>query len=1032
MTGNDIYYYLSPLHLSLPRKLASQPRPEARGRFFLTIWDPEAVDPRYTGGKGSGLAKLCRAIADLKEMGLPVDVPFAVVFGPSFARRLLLTDPGLLELVKELEAALARGEEVNDLLAKIRQRIMSLKFPPELEEALDEAIALLKAEAEKAGKEEPVRVAVRSSGLAEDLPTASFAGQYETFLNIPLGDRERLKKAMLMCLASAYGDRVVDYRQKLRTRGMKVPSEVEILARGLFAIIVQLMVDSEISGVGFSLDPESGNTNIIKSTACLGLGELGVQGRVPTAEIYAAKLDGKRMVDFLGRKLPTSVICLGVNPPSKPQREKMVWDPETGENVIVEVEELPNPRIANDTQAFLISLAVAHLEEKMGKPVDVEFAWEKGRLYLLQARPETVHAAKSKAAIETYVLMDRPPRGALLGTGLNVGTKIASGPLLPLRFGDLPTEELSSRIRLLKRILTRMAEELGVKPILYTEITSPPWEPVMKRDLIAGIITELGNRTSHPAIISREEGLACSVGTKGLSEHVGELADLYWGVACTKCDFCAVGRVGQEDAPESCPTCGAELFEVVAKEPVTLDCTCGEARIYRGALRYKVEVRELKEIPKPKTKVAVNCGSPMEALHVSLLPGVSKVGLAREEFIAAWIQVHPVFCVEASRVKAEGGFWAPEVEELFPPGADPREEWVYRLTLGMGLIAASFYPREVILRFSDFKTNEYATLAGAVYYELKCPRCGRGLALKAYEECPRCGSPVEAKKVELEPKEANPMLGWRGVSRYLDPRFRDAFMMEVEAMLRCHKKGLTNLVPMFPFVRHPEEAKRVTELVREAFEREGLKPPKMIFMAEVPSIGLVPYLFNPWCDGYSFGTNDYTQLITGTDRDSPLLPFNEDIPAVRMAIATVADSAHMENYRRFGILGPAGDKVEEFNPEKGYPKELGVCGQAPSDLPGFLKFLAVYLDYVSVNPDAVMRTLEELQKAEEELAKLCEECDYDPRKVALALSKEFDLWDPFGRGEPGVSEFRARWLMAKLGVGPYAKQEGVESPLDKR
>jgi len=195
-------------------------------------------------------------------------------------------------------------------------------------------------------------------------------------------------------------------------------------------------------------------------------------------------------------------------------------------------------------------------------------------------------------------------------------------------------------------------------------------------------------------------------------------------------------------------------------------------------------------------------------------------------------------------------------------------------------------------------------------------------------------------------------------------------------------------------------------------------------MAEVPSIGLVPYLFNPWCDGYSFGTNDYTQLITGTDRDSPLLPFNEDIPAVRMAIATVADSAHMENYRRFGILGPAGDRAKEPDPEKGYPKELGVCGQAPSDLPGFLKFLAVYLDYVSVNPDAVMRTLEELKRAEEELAKLCEECDYDPRKVALALSEEFDLWDPFGRGEPGVSEFRARWLMAKLGVGPYAREEG--------
>ena len=1031
MTGN-IYYYMSPPHLSLPGRTRAGLGPKSgagpsEGKFFVSIWDEEAVDPRITGGKGSGLAKLCRGIADLKALGLPVDVPFAVVLTPNFMRRLVSTDPGLIEKVKELEEALARGREVNELLREIRERILSLRFPPELEEALDRAVKMLREEAEKAGKEEPIRVAVRSSGLAEDLPTASFAGQYETFLNVPLSDRERLKEAILKCLASAYGDRVVDYRQKLRTRGIKVPSETEILARGLFAIIIQLMVDSEISGVGFSLEPESGNTKIIKSTACLGLGELGVQGRVPTAEIYAAKLDKEREVELFGKRVRTPVVCLGVNPPSKPQREKMVWDPETGRNIIVEVKEPYNPRIANDAQAFLISLAVSHLEKTVGKgkPVDVEFAWEKGRLYLLQVRPETVHAAKSKAVIETYSLVERPPPGSLLGTGLNVGTKIASGPLLPLELSDLPTEELTARIRLLKRILTKMASELGIKPILYTKITSPPWEPVMKRDLISGIITELGNRTSHPAIISREEGLACSVGTKGLSEKVGQLADLYWGAACTKCDFCAVGEVGKQEVPEACPACGGELFVVKVKEPVTLDCTRGEARIYRGALKYKVEKRELKKIPSPKTRVAVNCGSPMEALHVSLLPGVSKVGLAREEFIAAWIQVHPVFCVEASRVKAEGGFWAPEVEELFPPGADPREEWVYRLTLGMSLIAASFYPREVILRFSDFKTNEYATLIGAVYYELKCPRCGRGLALKAYENCPRCGSPVEARKVELEPKEANPMLGWRGVSRYLDPRFKDAFMMEVEAMLRCHKKGLTNLVPMFPFVRHPEEAKQVTELVKEAFRREGLRHPKMIFMAEVPSIGFVPYLFNPWCDGYSFGTNDYTQLITGTDRDSPLLPFNEDIPAVRMAIATVADSAHMENYRRFGILGPASDKVD---PEEvgAYPKELGVCGQAPSDLPGFLKFLAVYLDYVSVNPDAVMKTLEELEKAERELAELCERCGYDPEKVALELSKEFELWDPFGTGRPGVSEFRARWLMAKLGVGPYAEEKTEE------
>ena len=1010
----SIYYYMGrPL---MKGKSGEGEKFMGRGeeKLFLTIRDEEAIDPRFTGGKGAGLAKIYRAVAELQALGLPIDVPFAVILGPPFVRRLLASNPRVLELVRELEDALSRGKDVGGLLAKIRALIMKLEFPPELEKALGEAIELIREEGLKVGKQEPIRIAVRSSGLAEDLPSASFAGQYETILNVRL-ELEEVEKAVLECLASVYGDRVTDYRQKLRDRGLKIPSEVEICSRGLFSIILQIMVDSEFSGVGFSIDTESGNPNILKSTAWLGLGELGVQGKVPTAEIFAAKRTYKKYLELFGRRIPSSIEALGVNPPAEPQKEKLVWDPESGKNVIVEVKEPVNPRIVNDVQALLISLAVEHLEKAVGKgrPVDVEFAWEKGRLYLLQVRPETVHATKSKAIIETYVLEEEPPEDALIGVGLNVGTKIASGPLMPLLFGDLPTEELAGRIRLLKRILTKMANEKGVKPMLFTHITSPPWEPVMKRDLVSGIVTELGNRTSHPAIISREEGLACSVGTRGLRERLDELKDILWGAACPSCDFCAIGEVGAEPVPASCPECGSELFTVVAKEPVTLDCTAGEARIYRGALKFRVDVRELRTIPSPKTKVAVNCGSPMEALHVSLIPGVSKVGLAREEFIAAWIQVHPGFCVEASKVRAEGGFWAPEVEELFPPGADPREEWIYRLTLGMGLIAASFFPREVILRFSDFKTNEYATLVGAVYYELRCPRCGRGLALKAYEECPICGSPVEAKKVELEPKEANPMMGWRGVSRYLDPRFRDAFMMEVEAMIRCHKKGLTNLIPMFPFVRHPEEAREVTELVRREFKRRGLRAPKMIFMAEVPSIGLVPYLFNPWCDGYSFGTNDYTQLITGTDRDSPFLPFNEDVPAVRMAIATVADSAHLENYMKYGILGPAEGKVE---PEKGYPKELGVCGQAPSDLPEFLKFLAVYLDYVSVNPDAVMRTLDKLQEVEEELRQLCERCGRDPKRIAEELSKEFELWDPFGQGKPGVSEFRAMWLMAKLGM----------------
>jgi pyruvate,water dikinase len=238
------------------------------------------------------------------------------------------------------------------------------------------------------------------------------------------------------------------------------------------------------------------------------------------------------------------------------------------------------------------------------------------------------------------------------------------------------------------------------------------------------------------------------------------------------------------------------------------------------------------------------------------------------------------------------------------------------------------------------------------------------------------------------------MMGWRGVSRYLDPEFNDAFLMEVEALIRTHKKGLTNVVPMLPFVRHPEEAKVVTQIVRTRFEKAGLRCPKIIFMAEVPSLGFVPYLFNPYCDGYSFGTNDYTQLITGTDRDSPHLTFNEDIPAVRMAIATLADAGHREKP----------------------PKEFGICGQAPSDLPKFLRFLAVYLDYISVNPDAVTKTIKKLAEVERDLRQLILGLNKNPKKIALELSKEFNLWNPFDPSMPGVTEFRVRWLMRKLGV----------------
>ncbi len=961
-------------------------------KIVFDIQEKDATDPKNTGGKGSGLAKLYQAISVLGEKRLPVTVPPALVLGPPFVKMLLDENREIRDYVKGMEDTLRRGEDPSANTKKIRRLVEKIDYPSRLLEELEEIRTTLTEKAEGLGKIQPFRIAVRSSGLAEDLPTASFAGQYETILNVAL-EKAGLEEAILECLASVWGDRVVDYRQKLRIQGLEIPTESEICEKGLFSIILQVMVDSEFSGVGFSIETETGHKNVFKSTVWRGLGELGVQGRVPAAEIYATRETNIDHTVIRNIKVETSVQALGTIPPPTPQREMMVWKADRG-NVIVPME-AEDPKIIDDGQAQLISYVVDYLQEAVGKgkPVDVEFAWEKGNLYLLQVRPETVHVSKLEAVIETYILEERPPEEMLIGKGLNVGTKIAIGPLAPINFAGIVHEEFTLGIRLLRRILTRFKEEGDDKPILFAEMTSPPWEPIMKRDLIGGIITEFGNRTSHPAIISREEGLPCGVGVQELSRNLDKLRTEMYAMACTACEYAGIMDVGGEESKptEACPECGGSLFTVGVKEAVTFDCSAGEARVYKGKYRYVVKRSILEELPRTETGVAVNCGSPLEALNVSQIPGVQKVGLAREEFIAAWIQVHPTFCIISQKVMDEGGFWAPEVEEQFPGKTGPKKEWIERLTLGISLIGAAFYPREVIFRLSDFKTNEYATLIGAVHYELKCPKCGRGVALARHSKCPICDSSVESMQLDLEPKEANPMMGWRGVSRYLDPDFHEAFMMEVEALMNVYEKGLENVTPMYPFVRHPEEARSITNAVKERFIDVGMKPPKTVFMAEVPSIGFVPYLFNAYCDGYSLGTNDYTQLVTGTDRDSHRLPFNEDVPAVRMAIAMLADSAHREDP----------------------PREIGVCGQAPSDLPAFLRFLAIYLDYVSVNPDAVVKTLQILSEVEDDLKKVCRK---GVREAALELSRDYDLWNPFDPREPGVTGFRVEWLRKKLGL----------------
>jgi pyruvate,water dikinase len=948
--------------------------------MIVSIYDEMGLDPSKVGGKGLGLARIERAIRPLKEKGLPVEVPPAIVLTPEFVKKIFTSNPALREIIIELDSAINDNRTYYDELKEIREILGNITLDRDLTKILDSAIAQIREYMIKIGKNKNQRVAVRSSGLAEDLPGASFAGQYSTELNVPL-EREGLFKAIIECTTSVWSNRVVDYRSRNRKVGLPIPSELEILDKGAFTIIIQSMVDSQWSGVGFSIDSETGHPNIIKFNIIWGLGELGVQGVVPTVEGWGTHKSDQHTLIFGQSEIETTTHSIGLMPPRSQQKQKLVFVQGEGNRMIPVTEK--SPSIVTRAQADLISIVIDELSKEYDMAIDVEFCWEQGILYIVQMRPETVHAIKKEAVIETYVLTEEPKSDSLIATGLNVGTKIARGPLLPIKFQTDPSN-LPTLIRYTKRLLEKLSE-IDQRPILYTDMTSPPWEPVMNLNLVQGICTEEGNRTSHPAIVCREAGIASGVGMRMAPEDLSNLETRLIGVTCRECEhswFLESGDEREIRKSGQCPSCGGRLFTLRLLEWVTLDCSFGEARLYRQDLDFDVRITKIEKLPDIITKVAVNCGSPPESLKASQIPGATKVGLAREEFISAWINLHPKFAIVADHYNNGDGWIAPDVEELYQGQKSLKEEWIQKLELGVAMETASFYPRDVILRTSDFKTNEYESLVGAVYYHFRCPAHGEGIGLKRLERCPECGSPIDSYEVRIEPKESNPMLGWRGASRYLDPDFKDAFEMELEGILRVYKR-YKNLILMIPFIRHPIEAKNVTEYVRSWFEKEGESAPKIIIMAEVPSITLEPDAFHEFTDGYSFGTNDLTQLVTGSDRDSPRLLFNENIASVKRAISILADSAH--TYHK--------------------PKELGVCGQAPSDIKEFIEFLVVYVDYISVNPDVIISTVKTVSEVENNLRELIEDHNRNKKEIAKALSMKFGIQ---------VSEKRVELLIKKL------------------
>ena len=790
-------------------------------RFFHEVG---LEDVPLVGGKNASLGEMIR---ELSPLGVRVPEGFATT---SEAYWHFLEHNGLKEAIaRELgELDPEDPKALQRVSRRLRNLILKGEYPQDLREEILEAYRRL---SEEAGEEE-IPVAVRSSATAEDLPTASFAGQQESFLYVQ-GEEDLLlhvKRAM----ASLFTARAISYRAHMGFDHLKVALSVG----------VQRMVraDEAASGVIFTLDPDTGHRGFVYLTAIYGLGENIVQGRVTPDGYYVHKetfREGFRAVVY--RRLGAKELTLAFDP-----REGRLKNRPTPLH-------LRNRFALRDEEVLLLAdwaLKIEdHYSRKRGSPTPMDIEWAKdgptGELFVLQARPETVHSQKTPG-LRAFRLRKR---GEVLAEGHAGGEAIAAG-----------------RARILKD--PKEMDRFQEGEVLVTETTNPDWEPIMKK--AAAIVTERGGRTSHAAIVARELGVPAVVGAVGATRSVPE---------------------GEE---------------------VTVSCAEGERGVvYRGRLPFEVEEIRPETLPRTRTRILVNVGTPEEALRTSLLP-TDGVGLLRMEFVfASHVRVHPLALTRFETLPKEVRRQVEEVTEAYP---DKRAYFVERLSEGIGLIAAAFYPRPVLLRFSDFKTNEYARLLGGHLFE---------------------------------PKEENPMLGWRGASRYYHPDYKEGFLLEVAAVKRVREEmGLKNLMVMVPFCRTPEEGEKVLEVMAEGGLRRGEGGLEVHVMAEIPSNVLEAEAFAEIFDGFSIGSNDLTQLALGLDRDSERVAhlFDERRETVKRLAAMLIEKAHAKG------------------------KKVGICGQAPSDYPEFAAFLVERgIDSLSLNPDALLRTVREVAEVERRL-----------------------------------------------------------------
>lgn len=817
--------------------------------FVLWFEQVGIADVPLVGGKNASLGEM---IQQLTPKGVNVPTGFATT---SYAFRHFIEKAGLKIRLQRLLADLDVSD-VNLLRERGRQArtlILNTPFSSELNEAIAASYVQLSqrygVEVEMCdasddleaclSRHSGIDVAVRSSATAEDLPDASFAGQQETYLNI--NGIDRVLKACHLCFASLFTDRAISYRA---TKGF---DHFEIA----LSVGVQKMVRSDLaaSGVMFSIDTETGFRDTALITAAYGLGESVVQGVVNPDEYVVFKPTLKQgFRPLLEKRLGSKEI-------------KMIYDIGGGKsttNVLVPKSEQIKYALQDDEILKLAAWACIiedHYANVRGtdSPMDIEWAkdGETGDLFIVQARPETIHSQKTGNVLKTYKLTSKPTVEPLL-VGRAVGEMIGQG-----------------RVRTIVDL--RKLDEFQEGEILVTTRTDPDWEPIMKK--ASAVITNQGGRTCHAAIIARELGIPAIVGCDNATDIL---------------------KNGQA---------------------VTVSCAEGEdGRVYDGLLPFAIEHLELDALPPTRTKIMMNVGNPREAFRLSLIPN-DGVGLARTEFIIAnYIKVHPLALLNFDTLKDNGAKW--EISQLTSQYRDLSDYFVDKLASGIGILAAAFYPKPVIARMSDLKSNEYANLIG--------------------------GS-------EFEPHEENPMMGWRGASRYYDPKYRDAFGLECKAFKRVRDEmGLTNVIPMIPFCRTPDEGRKVlAEMAKHGLIR-GENGLQVYVMCEIPSNVELADRFSEIFDGFSIGSNDLTQLTLGLDRDSALVShlFDERDEAVKRTLRRVIATA------------------------KEFDRKIGICGQAPSDYPEFAEFLVeLGIDSMSLNPDSVLKTRLAIAKTEAAILK---------------------------------------------------------------